>query len=175
MNGFIHIYSGSGKGKTSAAIGLALRSAAYGKKIAIIQFLKGGGSGEISFIKSLGYDNLKVYNFEKERDFYCCLDEAERAEQKEEIGNAVNFAFELAKNKIDLLVLDEVIDAVNLGIISKETIIELINLCKNKTELVLTGRNPDKTISDLADYHSEIMMLKHPFNNGTAAREGIEF
>lgn len=175
MNGLIHIYAGDGKGKTTAAIGLALRFAYYERKVAIIQFLKDGSSGEFNFIKNLKSKYIDIFSFDKKRPFFWLLDEKEKLDLKTEENRALDYAFYLANGNVDMIVLDEIIDSVNNKLIDKQQLINFLYRYKNKIEIVMTGRNPDNDLIELADYYSDIKMIKHPYEKGIVARKGIEF
>lgn len=164
----IHVYFGDGKGKTTAAAGLAARMAGYGKKVLFMQFLKGGVSGEITSLEKLG---ITVIRCDREYPFVCDMTDTEQ------ITNCHNKNLQYALLHIadfDMLVLDEIFSAIEFNLIYVDAVKSLI---KNigETELVLTGHNPDKYFIDKADYVTEIKKIKHPFDNGTDARQGIEY
>ena len=171
----IHVYCGEGKGKTSAAIGLAVRCAGGGFCVNIVQFLKDGSSGEIAFINNLNNKNIRAYSFEKTHGFYPFLDNGEKNQVKDEHGQAIEFV----KSKIgesDLIVLDEILGSVENGIVSEQTLLEIIELCKqNDTELVLTGLNVSDIIKSKCDYISELKCISHPYTKGQQQRKGIEY
>lgn len=176
-NPMVHLYIGDGKGKTSAAYGLALRASGRKLKVAIIAFLKSPDSGEIELINEISRDNkyISVTTSPKNHNFYFLLSEQEKAEVREEI----NSLFELSKNLIeqnlcDLIVLDEIIDSVNLGLIKEDEIVRIIKHCTG-TEIIMTGRNPSDRLVELADYVSDIHCIKHPYQKGKNARKGIEY
>lgn len=173
--GLVQVYFGNGKGKTTAAIGQGIRAAGRGIKVIMIQFLKGGVSGELNTLAKLEPD-FKVFRFEKERDFYYSLSETEKDELKMEIVNALKFAKKVLDTKeCDLLILDEILGVVENGIISEGELKTFINSKPKNVELILTGRKlPDSLVEDI-DYLSEIIQIKHPYEEGINAREGIEF
>lgn len=173
MKGLVHIYSGEGKGKTTAAIGLIVRSAGAGKKVAIAQFLKKGNSSEISILKSI--ENVSLFNVDNHRGFYKKQNEAERKETKKECGELFEKIIDYVKNDIDLLVLDEIISVCNHGIIDEECLIDFIKNKPDRLEIVITGRNPSNNLLNLADYITDMKKIKHPYDNGIKARHGIEF
>lgn len=173
--GLVQVYFGNGKGKTTAAIGQGIRATGRGLKVIMIQFLKGGVSGELNTLTKLEPD-FKVFRFEKDRDFYFALSATEKEELKMEIINALKFAKKVLDTKeCDFLILDEVLGVVENGIIEEE---ELKTFIKNKPqhmELILTGRKLPSSLVDDIDYISEIVQIKHPYEKGINAREGIEF
>ena len=175
--GLIHIYSGDGKGKTTAAFGLAVRFVAYGGKVAIFQFLKDASSGESVFLKNLNLDSINIFASQKKLPFYWTANEEEKKEISEETQKLFDRAVQFAENKnIELLILDEVLDVINNKLIDEKNVLEICDLCKkNSIELVITGRNPSEILLQKCDYHSDIVLKKHPFYSGISARAGIEY
>lgn len=171
----VHIYAGNGKGKTTAAFGLALRFAFYEKKVVIIQFLKDGTSGEFRFLQNLKSPYITVKAFDSKRSFFWTLNDEQKAELKKEEYNALDYADRCAESGTELIILDEIIDSVNNNMIDITSLVNFIVKNKGKTEIVLTGRNPSKEIIELADYYTEMNMVKHPYSKGISAREGVEF
>ena len=167
--GMVHIYTGDGKGKTSSATGLAIRCAGYGKKVKIYQFLKATPTGELESLKKLGIDVVRINTCES---FYYDMTETEKQITKEETVKAVKTLFD---EECDLVVLDEILCAVNNGILSADDVINIIKNKSQNTELVLTGRNMPQILTEYADYISEIKCVKHPYQNGVDARCGIDF
>ena len=175
--GLIHIYTGDGKGKTTASLGLGLRFIGSGRKACMVQFLKSGETGEInSAEKTDGLFTIKRF-YEKEYGFYKFLSDTEKAEVRKIEKAAFDFCMDIAKSKkYDMLIMDEIICSVCLGIIKEE---ELISLMENKhpsLELVLTGRGATEKIIEKANYVSLINEVKHPMScEDIPARKGIEF
>ncbi|MBM6837622.1 cob(I)yrinic acid a,c-diamide adenosyltransferase [Clostridium saudiense] len=173
--GLVQVYTGNGKGKTTASIGLGIRAYGNGLKVIMIQFLKSGVTGELEVLNNLG-ENFKVYRFEKEKDFTWNLTEEQKEELQKEISEGFNFAKKVVKdNMCDMLILDEVMASVNGGYIDEEDVLKLIESKNDKMELVLTGRNVPKAIVDKSDLITEMKDVKHYFNKGIPARKGIEF
>lgn len=173
-NGLVQIYTGEGKGKTTAAIGQGVRSAGYGLKVVMVQFLKGGYTGELTTIANI--DNFNIYRFEKERDFVWNLSE----DEKEELKKEIRIGYEFIKKHIDecscdVLIVDEIMGAHYNNFVSVDEIKYLINNKKQSMELILTGRDVPEEIIELADLVTEMKMIKHPFEKGIGAREGIEY
>ncbi|MBR9679254.1 MAG: cob(I)yrinic acid a,c-diamide adenosyltransferase [Nanoarchaeota archaeon] len=158
----IHLYTGDGKGKTCAAFGLALRHSFYGK-VLIVQFMKREVSGEVSkakecgiVVKQFGQGFFTGENFEE----HC-----------ESVLDGLNFVRDNMK-KYSLIVLDEINVVLSLKLLSLKKVLSLLDF---KGEIVLTGRNAPKELFDRADYVTVFEKLKHPFDRGVSAREGVEF
>ncbi|MEG6571514.1 cob(I)yrinic acid a,c-diamide adenosyltransferase [[Clostridium] cellulosi] len=169
--GLIHVYTGDGKGKTTAAVGLCVRAAGSGLRVLFAQFLKGRKTGEIAPLEKIGVDILRS---EVVKKFIPDMTQEERAECR----TAQKGIFEKARKSIpdyDLVVLDEVFGAIATGMVDKEEVIRLIREKPEGTELVMTGRDAPKEIIELADYVSEIGQIKHPYEKGINARKGIEY
>ena len=172
MFGLIHIYCGNGKGKTTAATGLAVRAAGFGKKVVFCQFFKNGSSNEIKSLEKL--DNITLLHCKKSHKLFSKMNEKEKEEAKKDYK--ILFDEAISKSaEADLIVLDEAVSSCNYGMIDEEKLIDfLINKPKN-LEVVLTGRNPSEKLLSYADYVTEMKKIKHPYDKGTAARKGIEF
>jgi cob(I)alamin adenosyltransferase len=168
----IQIYTGNGKGKTTAALGLAMRAVGHGMKVIMIQFMKG----------QINYGELKAAQFLPSFS----IEQYGRAEfvnpenpDKEDIRlaqQALARAREvLQRHKYDMVILDEIIVAESFGLITISDIITLIHLTPDNVELVLTGRYMPDALADHADMISDIREVKHHFQKGTGARKGIEY
>lgn len=166
----IQIYCGDGKGKTTAAMGLALRMAGNGGKVCVVQFLKGSVSGEVEMLVKNG---INVSRCDRDYGFYKSMSETDRAQIMECHNQNLRKAVSELKD-LDMLVLDEIFAAVNLGLVDMDLIRSAVEGC-GSAEIVLTGRNPDKYFLDRADYISEIKKIRHPFDKGVRARKGVEF
>ncbi len=166
------VFTGKGKGKTSAAFGMAVRFLGYGKTVVIVQFLKGRKTGETLLRKNL--PGLEIVQFGSE-DFVDLKNPS-----KEDIGQAKEALF-YAKRLLarayrpDLLVLDEVNVALSAGMIEEREVLELLNKLPDKTNLVLTGRGATKKIMEKADLVTEMRDIKHPFRKGEKAKKGLEY
>lgn len=173
--GLIQVYCGQGKGKTTAAIGQGIRAVGSGFKVIMIQFLKGGKTGEMDTLSRLEPD-FKLFRFEKKRDFYPLLSEEEKEEVVMEIRNALNFVEKVFETKeCDLLILDEILGVVKNNIISDTELLEMLLNKPDEMELVITGRILPDSIKHKVDYISNIQQVKHPYEKGIGARKGIEF
>ena len=166
----IHIYCGDGKGKTTSAVGLAVRMAGYEKRILFIQFLKGGETGELKLLNAC--KDITVMRCDKEYGFFGSMSDTEKADIIECHNNNLQYVTE-HMNEFDLIVMDEIFAAYNYDLADKMLVRKIISSCK--CELVLTGRDPEQWFIDRADYVSEIKKIKHPFDNGIDARKGIEY
>lgn len=168
--GMIHLYTGDGKGKTTAAFGLALRNVGWGGRVLVIQFLKGTRSGEINAAAKL--PNLEVKQYGTGRFITNGFDERDRALAREGLKEAKEA---LSSGRYTLVVLDEVSVAVHLGLLKEEEVIEVIDSRDPLTEVVLTGRYAPRSFHDLADYITEFVKVKHPYDRGIQARRGVEY
>lgn len=169
--GCIHIYSGGGKGKTTAAIGLAVRAAGWGAKVLFAQFMKGMDSGEIKPLQKLGITVLRGTDNKK---FVFEMSKEELAEYQREQKQTFESVISQCKY-YDLIVLDEIISAVNTSMVSVTDLLGFIDNKPEFLELIMTGRDPESDIVKRADYVSEIKAVKHPYDRGVTARKGIEY
>ena len=168
----LQIYCGNGKGKTTAAVGAAVRAAGAGMKTAFIQFLKDGSSSEINMLKKIG---ITVLLTDACRKFTFQMNDEEKAEVTRCHNELINEAKKLLSEGLDVLILDEFNAAYKLGLIDRENAADMILSCRDSAEIILTGREPDKIFTDAADYISEIIPVKHPYEKGISARKGIEY
>jgi cob(I)alamin adenosyltransferase len=175
VKGLIQVYTGDGKGKTTAAIGQGIRACGRGNRVYMVQFLKSHYTGELASIKRLEPD-FKVFRFERERDFIWNLNAEQMLELKEDIKKAFEFVQSVMKTQeCDLIILDEIMAVMRNGLLKVKDVVELLKSKPPAMEVILTGRNVPEEIQELADYISEIVSRKHPFEKGIAAREGIEY
>ena len=174
-DGFVIVYTGNGKGKTTAALGMALRAAGYNHKICIIQYIKGSWPyGEMESIKRL---EPEVELIIVGKGFVGIIDDKSPREDHEKIAQE---AIKVSKEKIqsgnyNIVILDEVNYAVNLGLIDVNDILDLIKSKPEKLNLVLTGNHAKQEIIDTADLVTEMKEIKHPFKSGIKAKKGIDF
>ena len=171
--GLVHIYTGDGKGKTTAAVGLLVRAVGASKKGLFCQFLKGRQTSELSPLLKLGVTILRTDAVKK---FIWNMDEDEKkicVKSHQVCYNKMKAA--VMSGEYDIAVLDEVIAAAAEGLIDETDLCRLIEAKPVHTELILTGRNAPKPLLSRADYVSDVRMIKHPYESGIAARRGIEY
>ena len=174
-DGLVIVYTGGGKGKTTAALGMALRAVGYGHKVCMIQFIKGSWHyGEMDSSKKLAPE-FELVAIGK--GFVGILDDKSPKEDHEKYAEE---AIKMCKDKIlsekyDLIILDEINYAVNLGLINIKSVMDLIKLKPKKLDLVLTGNHAKEEILKLADLVTEMKEIKHPFQSGIKAKKGIDF
>lgn len=172
--GLIHIYCGDGKGKTTAAVGLALRAAGQGMKVHFIQFLKGSETGEINILKHI--KGITVARCDRNYGFYNTMSDKDKTEIICCHNNMLSNAIVLANQEsIDMLIMDEFNAAYNYGLMDKVTAENFIINKPERLELIITGRNPVEKFMEKADYVSCIKAVKHPYEKGINARKGIEY
>ena len=168
--GLVQIYTGGGKGKTTAAIGLAVRAAGHNFKIAIIHFMKIWNYGEVKSLEKLGIDLFRYGTTElidPKNPSPIDFDEANKAiEKAEELIERGNY---------DILILDEINVTIDFNLIPLKRVVDLIDKKPDNLELVLTGRNCPEELIERADLVSRIDEIKHPFQKGLKVRKGIEF
>ena len=177
QHGYIQVYTGNGKGKTTAALGLTLRALGHGWNVLIVMFTKGGSDcGELFSFSELSDDiknRLKIITAGLNRIVYR---DNMNEQDKKLVQEGWSYVKEAVKtNKYQLIILDEINIAIDLGLIDLD---EVVDFLKNKpqcTEIVLTGRNANKKITELAHLVSEINPIKHYWDIGVQAREGIEY
>ncbi|RKD29088.1 cob(I)yrinic acid a,c-diamide adenosyltransferase [Thermohalobacter berrensis] len=175
IKGIVQVYTGDGKGKTTAAIGQGLRAAGHGYRVTMVQFLKGRDSGEVESIKKLE-PNFKILRFDRTRKFFWNMNEEEKNELKNKINNAFEYIEEsINKDEYDILILDEIMAVINNNLVSIEKVIDILKNKPENVEIILTGRNVPNQILDIADLVTEMKMIKHPFSKGIPARKGIEY
>ncbi len=172
MKGLVHLYYGDGKGKTTAAVGLSVRAAGRGLKVSFVQFMKGSQTGEIDILKKI--DGIKVLRSEEDFGFFKHMPKEVQDNLTKVHNSILEEGFKFVENG-GVIVLDEVTHAVNFGLIDEERLKSLILNRSEGTEVVMTGRNPRLWLIEEADYVCEIKNIKHPFDEGVGAREGIEF
>lgn len=177
--GLVHLYCGSGKGKTTAALGLALRAAGRGKQVVIARFLKTEDSGELFSLAHV--PNIRILPCQKSFGFTFLMD----VKTRREASRYYTALFEQAVREVmpkekgvpgaDLLVLDEILGACNAGLTGKDKLEEFLQNRPSGLETVLTGRGPWEELIKLSDYITRMEEVKHPYQSGVKAREGIEY
>ena len=172
MPGLIHIYCGDGKGKTTAAVGLAVRAAGAGKKVVFTQFFKDGSSSEIKVLQNV--ENIRTLHCKTVRGFWKRMTDEQKAKVCADHTGFFAEITQLARNA-DLLILDEIISACNHSTVAETAVTVFLRQKPENLEVVLTGRNPSEHLLRLADYVTQMQKIKHPYDRGIAARKGIEF
>lgn len=170
--GLTHVYYGDGKGKTTAAMGLALRALGWGRRVLVVQFLKNRPSGEVTALQR--FENARVLRGQASDKFVFGMTDAEKAETAAMHNTNLKMAMQAA-NEWDVLVLDEAMDACRLGVLDTALLAGLLDNKPPQLELVITGHQPEPWILEHADYITEMRKQKHPYDAGVQAREGIEY
>ena len=170
----IHAYYGDGKGKSTAAAGAALRAAGNRMRVMYVQFLKTENTGERLALQSI--DGINLTSCPLELKFTYEMDDRER----QQVSIMYRGIFERAvsitlSDRYDMIVLDEVFDVINEGMLSEGSVFEFISNAPNNIEIIMTGRKPPKRFIDAADYVTEFKKHKHPYDRGIQARKGIEY
>lgn len=171
--GLVIIYTGEGKGKTTAALGLILRASGYNKKILLVQFIKNSFSGELKSLKK--FKNLKIIQGGK--GFVGILEDKLPFEEhkKSALETFEKLKKEMESGDWDLIVADEIIGAISGKLISLEEMINLISTKPQEVDLVLIGRGASKELIELADLVTEMKEIKHPFKKRVLAKKGIDY
>ena len=191
--GLIHVYYGDGKGKTSTSLGIALRAVGHNLSVYMIQFMKSANTGELFAVQKyipnfkivqFGYEamkekQLKIFQFngnglveeESQDNFKFLPDQIE----KDAAIEGLKHAEKILKDDYDVVILDEINYVISKGLIDLNDFMRIVRERNPKTELILTGRNPPKELIEMADYVSNIKMVKHPYQNSIMARRGIDF
>jgi cob(I)alamin adenosyltransferase len=171
--GLIEVYTGDGKGKTTAVIGLACRATGHNLKVCYIYFHKNPerwGYGEFKILEKIGVD---IFGFAKEHPHF---DKVEKEKLREECLKGIEFIKKIYKEKkYDVIICDEILISLRDGFLNEEEIIKIMEEKPENIELVLTGRYITKKIIEKADLVSEIKKIKHPYDKGIKSRKGIEF
>ena len=172
--GLIQVYTGPGKGKSTAAIGQTVRAAGHGLKVGLVSFFKDPeafGYGEYKSLEKLG---IKTFLFAKKHPHF--YKELKPDDVRRECSRGLEFIWELFRDPSwDMLVLDEINIAIRDGFLKEEEVLSLMDAKPEKLELVLTGRGITEKIIEKADLVSEVKEVKHPFSQGVKSREGIEY
>lgn len=171
----IHVYYGEGKGKTTAAAGLALRAAGNGLRVLFVQFMKARPSGETAMLSAI--PGVIVLKNRTELGFYKNMTAAQKEQAFEMHRQNLEKAAKLIEEDgCGLLVLDEVFSAYAYGLLDREVVLSFLTRAEEgQFELVLTGREPDDVFTEKADYITQMKKERHPYDKGAAARKGIEY
>lgn len=170
--GMVHVYTGDGKGKTTASLGLGMRAAGHGYKVLMIQFMKGDIKyGELEAAKHIPGFEIKQFG---RPDF---VDKKNPAQIDIDLaGKGLEHAMEVMKTgKIDMLILDEINVAVEWGLVSASAVVEIVKARPKNMEMVLTGRYAPREFIEMADTVTEMKEVKHPYTKKVMARKGVEY
>ena len=169
MKGYVQVYTGNGKGKTTAAIGLAMRASGAGKKIYIAQFVKGMKYSEIKTLEK--FNNIDVAQF----GLKCFIIDKPKQEDIDAAVEGLNRVKQIIQSqKYDIVIMDEANIAVFFKLFSVEDLLDIIDMKPDNVELIITGRYAEKKLIEKADLVTEMKEIKHYYNNGVNARIGIE-
>jgi cob(I)alamin adenosyltransferase len=168
--GYIHLYTGNGKGKTSAAIGLAIRAVGAGKRVFIAQFVKGMHYSELDALKRFPEIELRQYGLD-------CFIKNKPTQKDIDAARAGLTEVEMivTENSFDVLILDEICIALYYHLFEEKEVINLLKAKPAEMEVILTGRYATEALYEIADLVTEMKEIKHYYNDGVAARKGIEF
>ncbi len=174
----IHLYTGNGKGKTTAAIGLGIRAAGWSLQVCFAQFMKGNDTGELHVLNNL--PGITILRSEKNFGFYSSMSESDKEELTEIHNRILDRILESVESgSCHMVILDEITYPVHWGLLDMEKLRRLLAFGKQgadqEIELVLTGRNAEDFLSNMADYITEMKRVRHPYESGMGARKGIEF
>ncbi len=175
--GLTQIYIGDGKGKTTAAFGLALRCYGCGGRVLVLQFLKTQDTGELDAVRALKDCRFQIQRFESEHDLvFDDATELDLAYLKKDIEKAYEYALTAVRSGAwDLLVLDELLWALYFKLLTEAQVLSLIDSKHKATEIVITGRNAPEAVLARADYITNMQAQRHPYEKGIYARKGIEY
>ena len=169
--GYIHVYTGPGKGKTTAALGLGIRAAGAGMKVHMVQFMKGRRYSEIDSIENISNFTITQHG----RDEFVSKENPDKIDI-DLAQKGFKYTKEIVNNgKYDMIILDEINTAVDYNLIALKDVIKLLEGKPEKLELILTGRNAHPEIVRHADLVTEMLEIKHPYQQGVTARKGIDF
>lgn len=168
--GLIHIYYGQGVGKTTRAVGLAIRAAGVGLKVNFIQFMKSGNSSEI-----LIFANIPNIRYQCPGRHPFILSKGPEPVHYEHAATAYRYALEAIDDGTQVLICDEILNTLIFHLLTLEQVEELIRRCKGKIELVMTGASAPPPLIDMSDYVTEYKQVRHPYYKGARARRGIEY
>ena len=171
--GLVLINTGSGKGKTTAAFGLALRALGQGFKVLILQFMK--GRANIGEIKALSHINLPLEIKQYGRAVFFKSRACEPIDIYLATKGLAEFCEAMANGRYDLIILDEIMVAIDFGLLNREDVKNAITQKPPELHLILTGRNAPTQLIEIADLVTEMQAIKHPYSQGIAAQKGIEY
>jgi cob(I)alamin adenosyltransferase len=172
----IHLYTGDGKGKTTAAVGGAVRACGNGYKVLFAQFMKGNETGEINALSDM--PGIEILRSSENYGFFSSMSDEDKRKLSAVHNEILDRIIEAVKNEeVFMIILDELTYPVKWGLVDVEKVKRLIEaaVVKDAPELIITGRDAADFLYEAADYITEMSAVRHPFNSGTAARKGIEF
>ena len=170
MKGFVHVYTGNGKGKTTSAVGLAIRASGHKKRVFIAQFMKGVQYGENLYLANSSHIDIEQFGWDK------CIskDEVNEAHRKITEEGILKCREIMASRRYDVMILDEVLIAIWFGLISENKVLDFIENKPEELELILTGRHATDSIVEKADLVTEMNSIKHYYDKGITSRQGID-
>lgn len=170
----LHVYFGQSKGKTTCAMGLAIRAAGQGKKVLVSQLMKTNTSGELASLRLI--PNITIVLGEPITKLTNMMTEQELAEEKQrQRANFEKICGEIRKVQPDMIVLDELLVAEHMDFVDTQRVLDSIDEWLETSEVVLTGHWASEVIRERADYVTEMVKCKHPYDQGVMARRGVEF
>jgi cob(I)alamin adenosyltransferase len=168
--GYVHLFYGQGVGKTSRAVGLAVRAAGARLRVEFVQFMKSGKSGEVAIFEKI-----------PEIRYWCAgehpfiMSRGPESVHYEHAEKGLEYVLEAIEESPHLLICDEILDTLIFKLLSKSQLLGIVEKCKRKIELVMTGRDAVPELIEAADYATELVQVKHPYYRGVRARKGIEY
>jgi cob(I)alamin adenosyltransferase len=168
--GLVHVYYGQGVGKTTRAVGLAVRAAGVGMQVDFVQFMKSGNSGEI-----LVFANIPNIYYRCPGRHPFILSKGPEEVHYRHASEALSYALEAVERGTQLLICDEILNTLVFNLLSVEDILDLMERCRGRIEFVMTGSDALPEILERADYVTEYIQEKHPYYAGAKARKGIEY
>lgn len=169
-----HIYMGDGKGKTTAAVGLAVRCAGSGRRVLFSQFLKPATSGELEALQDI--ESIQLLLCPAEFGFTWNMSEEDRTDARAVYERYLwDITRVVLQGDFSLLIMDEIIGACSSGLVDEDYLLECLEQFPDDMEIVMTGREPSEALLAMADYITEMKKIRHPFDKGVKARKGIEF
>lgn len=173
--GYIHIYKGEGKGKTSILNGMVIRALGNNLRVYYLRFLKNRPSGEIDFLKATGKLEIKSF-YQSSQKFFWEMNNKEKDQLKIETNQGLQYLKSLTqRDDIDLIVVDEILGCIQNGLIAEKELIAILTTRKPTIEIALSGRYVPPNLEQIADLVSEINNKKHYFETGQIARKGIDY
>lgn len=171
--GYIHIYCGNGKGKTTTGMGLCSRAAGFGYRVLIYQFMKNNQTNERKVLEQI--PNITFVDGLEQEKFSIQMTPEEKIERKAYYESQFRKITEKAEREgYDVLFCDELVYTIGAGLFDEEILLDYLKRKPEHLEMILTGQNPSEKLMELADYVSEVQKIKHPFDKGLPARNGIE-